>query len=100
MQGKEAIEYLDNMDAGKFLTINIPIKNSVFIPVTAMYVGKSKDGSYEFVDTGEMIISKEFLNKCKITIDREFNKNDAKIIYKRIKKEYAKAHKKKFFYEK
>ena len=83
------------MEQGMFLTINIPISKNYYQPVTAMYVGKDKDGRYEFLDTGEMIMSKELLRKSDITIDKDFDKNDAAKIHKRIKLEYEKTHKKK-----
>ena len=52
MQKDEAIDYLENLKIGNFLTVNIPISSNCNIPVTAMYVGKDKEGRYEFLDTG------------------------------------------------
>ena len=95
MKDIEAINYLDKMERGKFLTIKVPISKNNYIPVTAMYVGKDKDGRYEFLDTGEMIMSKDMLIKSDITIEKEFNRGDAQKIHKRIKQEYEKANKKK-----
>lgn len=95
MKDVEAIKYLDNMQRGSFLTINVPISKHYYQPVTAMFVGKDKQGRYEFLDTGEMVMSKEFLKKSEITIEKKFNQEDAKKIYRRIKLEYDKAHKKK-----
>lgn len=95
MKDIEAIKYLENMKQGMFLTINIPISKNTYQPVTAMYVGKDKEGRYEFLDTGEFIMSKDFLKKTEITIDKEFNEDDAMKIHSRIRKEYDKAHKKK-----
>ena len=54
-----------------------------------------RSGRYEFLDTGEMIMSKDLLIRSDITIEKEFNREDAKKIHKRIKLEYEKAHKKK-----
>ena len=42
-----------------------------------------------------MIMSKDLLIRSDITIEKEFNREDAKKIHKRIKLEYEKAHKKK-----
>lgn len=95
MKDIEAINYLDKMERGKFLTIKVPISRNNYIPVTSMYVGKDKDGRYEFLDTGEMIMSKDMLIKSDITIEKDFNRGDAQKIHKRIKQEYEKAHKKK-----
>lgn len=96
MKSEQAIKYLDKLEGGKFLTINIPISKNYYQPVTAMYVGKDKEGRYEFLDTGEMIMSKELLQRSDITIDEEFNKADAQKIHTRIKKEYEKTHKCRF----
>ena len=50
MEKQEAIDYLNNLQPGMFC-------NEV-IPITAMYMGKDKDGRYNFIDTGRFIMSK------------------------------------------
>lgn len=90
----EAIRYLEQIPQGSFLTVNIPISRNSYYPVTAMFVGKDKDGRYEFLETGEMIMSKDFLINSDITLEKDFNRSDAQKIHKRIKKEFEKAHKK------
>ena len=92
MQKDEAIDYLENLKIGNFLTVNIPISASENIPVTAMYAGKDKDGRYEFLDTGEFILSKDFLEKGKISIEKEFDDESAMKIHTRIRKEFEKKH--------
>lgn len=52
-----------------------------------MYVGKDKDGRYNFIDSGNFILSKEFLEKGSITIDKEYNGDVAIDIYAKFKKE-------------
>ncbi len=94
MQKDEAINYLENLKIGNFLTVNIPIFSNCNIPVTAMYVGKDKEGRYEFLDTGEFILSKDFLEKGKVSIDKEYDDNNATKINSRIRKEYEKKHNK------
>lgn len=94
MQKDEAIDYLENLTKGTFLTVNIPIYSNCNIPVTAIYVGKDKEGRYEFLDTGEFILSKDFLEKGKVSIEKEFDDNNAVKIHTRIKKEYEKKHNK------
>lgn len=42
MTDNEAIEYLEKLEVGNFLTINIPIIGDEKISVTAMYMGKDK----------------------------------------------------------
>ena len=95
MKEFEAIKYLDKLKMGTFLTINIPITRNETMPITAMFVGKDKDGRYEFLDTGEMILSKSHLERGQISIDKEFDQENAMKINKRIRKEYEKAQHKK-----
>ena len=92
MKEDEAINYLETLQVGTFLTVNIPISASENIPVTAMYAGKDKDGRYEFLDTGEFILSKDFLEKGKISIEKEFDDESAMKIHTRIRKEFEKKH--------
>ena len=49
MQELEAINYLEKLEVGNFLTVNIPVTSTTSIPITAMYVGKDKDGRYNFI---------------------------------------------------
>ena len=39
---EDAINYLENLEQGRFITVNIPIIAEEKIQVTAMYVGKDK----------------------------------------------------------
>lgn len=94
MKEDEAINYLETLEVGTFLTVNIPISASENVPVTAMYAGKDKDGRYEFLDTGEFILSKDFLEKGKISIEKEFDDESAMKIHTRIRKEFEKKHNK------
>lgn len=43
MQSLEAIDYLETLQKGQFLTVNIPILGDDMIKVTAMYIGKDKE---------------------------------------------------------
>ena len=45
MEREDAIDYIESLEQGKFLTVNIPIFRDDIAPVTAMYVGKTKDGN-------------------------------------------------------
>ncbi len=94
MREDEAIKFLETLEVGTFLTVNIPISPNQNMPVTAMYAGKDKDGRYEFLDTGEFILSKNFLEKGKISIEKEFDNESAIKIHKRIRKEFEKKHNK------
>lgn len=94
MKENEAIDFLEKLEVGTFITVNIPITHNDTMPITAMYAGKDKEGRYEFLDTGEFILSKDFLEKGKVTIEKEYDNNNAVKIHKRIKKEYEKKHNK------
>ncbi len=85
MKQYEAIEYLDKLEVGMFLTVNIPIFKDEVKPVTAMYAGKDKNGRYNFVDTGNFMLSKDFIERGKVTLDKEFNEDEAFDIYSKVK---------------
>ncbi len=92
----EAIEYLDKLETGMFLTVNIPIFRDEVKPVTVMYMGKDKEGRYNFIDTGRFILSKNFIKKGKVTLDKSYNKDEAFDIYsKNIMPHHQKQNKKK-----
>ena len=95
MEREDAIKYLENLQQGEFLTVNIPIIADKKIRVTAMYVGKDKDGRYNFIDSENFILSKEFLEKGSITIDKEYNGDVAIDIYAKFKNEQERKHKQK-----
>lgn len=87
MERNEAIEYLEKLEKGNFLTVNMPIFRNDIIHVTAMYVGKDKEGNYNFVDTGKFKLTKEFLNKGKISINKEYNGDIAIDIHAKFRME-------------
>lgn len=85
MKISESIKFLDELQQGKFCTVNIPLFNNEIIPVTAMFMGKDKEGRYNFIDTGQFILSKDFIQKKSISIDKEFNEDEAFKIYSKVK---------------
>ena len=85
MENQETIKYLDNLLVGMFCTVNIPLYNNEKIPVTAMYIGKDKDGRYNFIDTGRFVLSKEFIGQKSITIDKTFDEDKAFEIYSKVR---------------
>lgn len=85
MENQETIKYLDNLLVGMFCTVNIPLYNNEKIPVTAMYIGKDKDGRYNFIDTGRFVLSKEFIEQKSITIDKTFDEDKAFEIYSKVR---------------
>lgn len=84
MENKEAIDYLNNLQQGMFCTVNLPLYGNEVIPITAMYMGKDKDGRYNFIDTGRFILSKEFIESKSISIDKTFDEDKAFEIYSKI----------------
>ena len=85
MENKEAIDYLNNLKQGMFCTVNLPLYRNEVIPITAMYMGKDKDGRYNFIDTGRFILSKEFIESKSISIDKSFDEDKALKIYSKIR---------------
>lgn len=90
MIAEQAINYLENLEKGNFLTVNIPIFRDETAQVTAMYLGKDKDGNYNFLDTGNFKLTKEFLEKGKITIDKEYDGDIAMDIHAKFRIEQDK----------
>lgn len=90
MIAEQAINYLENLEKGNFLTVNIPIFRDETAQVTAMYLGKDKDGNYNFLDTGNFKLTKEFLEKGKITIDKEYDGDIAMDIHAKFRIEQEK----------
>lgn len=52
MQKENSIKVLEELDKGMFCNIGLPLTNSMKSDVTAMYLGKDKDGRYNFYDGG------------------------------------------------
>ena len=52
MKEHEAIEYLESLEKGQYMTVNIPLMGDDVIPVTVMYMGKDSNNRYNFLDTG------------------------------------------------
>ena len=86
MREEEAINFLDNLERGQYITVNIPIYKDENIPVTAMYLGKDEQGRYNFIDTGRFIMSKEFIEQKSISIDKSFDEDKAFEIYESVKR--------------
>ena len=87
MEREDAIKYLDSLDKGHFITVNIPIIADEKIQVTAMYMGKDKNGRYNFIDNGNLVLSKDFLERGNVTIDKEYNNDVAIDIYAKFQRE-------------
>ena len=93
MESQEAIKYLENLEIGNFLTVNIPIYKEQVQPVTVMYTGKDNEGRYNFIDNGIFKMSKEFLEKGTVTIDKEFDGDVALDIHAKVRMEQERKQK-------
>lgn len=94
MKEHEAIEYLESLEKGQYMTVNIPLMGDDVIPVTVMYMGKDSNNRYNFLDTGRFILTKEFIEKGKVTIYKEFDGDKALEIYSKVRLEMEKRNKK------
>lgn len=94
MKEQEAIDYIESLKPGEYMTINIPLLGHDVIPVTVMYDGKDNQDRYNFIDTGRFKLTKVLLERGKISIDKEFDKDTAKEIYQKVLMEKEKNIKK------
>lgn len=85
MEKQEAINYLNNLQKGMFCTVNLPLYGDEVIPITVMYIGKDKDGRYNFMDTGRFTMSKEFIENKAISIDKNYDQDKAFEIYSKVR---------------
>ena len=85
MEKQEAINYLNNLQKGMFCTVNLPLYGDEVIPIKVMYIGKDKDGRYNFMDTGRFIMSKEFIENKAISIDKNYDQDKAFEIYSKVR---------------
>lgn len=90
MKEQEAISYLESLERGQYVTVNIPISKNDNLPITAMYLGKDEQGRYNFADSGRFVFSKEFIEKGKISLDKEYDGDKAFEIYANLQKEIQK----------
>ena len=93
MKEQEAINYLETLEKGKYITVNIPIIGEENIPVTAMYMGKDKENQYNFIDTGKFVLSEEFIKRGKVGIDKKYDGDKALEIYTKVKLEQERKQK-------
>lgn len=82
---KDTIGYLNSLKKGDFCTVNIPLINNETIPITVMYMGKDREGRYNFIDTGRFIMSKEFIKQKSISVDKNFDEERAMEIYSKLR---------------
>ena len=90
MREDEAIKFLETLEVGTFLTVNIPISSNQNMPVTAMYAGKDKDGRYNFFDgvgaCGTFKMNKNFIIQRDIKITNKLDEEKSYDLYVELKK--------------
>ena len=65
MKEEEANSYLDTLEIGSYITINIPIYINENLPVTAMYLGKISKGDTILLIVVNLYLQKSLLKKEK-----------------------------------
>ena len=82
----EAINYLENLEVGNFLTLNIPIYSGEFLATPVIYLGKDDEDRYIFEEHSSYKISKDFLKRNNIFIDADYDRGKAYEIIDEVKK--------------
>lgn len=94
MQEKNSIQILEEMGTGMFCSIELPLTNSIKSEVISIYLGKDKEGRYNFFDGGGAIgtfkMPKEFIIKRDIKISKINNEEQTKCLYTALKKQEIK----------
>ena len=75
--------------------MNIPIYSGEFIASTCIYLGKDDEGRYSFKDDNCFKMSKEFLVRNRISVEKTFDGDKALDIHAQVRKEQVKQKKKK-----
>lgn len=91
MQEKDSIQILEEMGTGMFCKVGLPLTNSMKSDVIAIYLGKDKEGRYNFFDGGGAIgtfkMPKDFIIKREIKIEKVNNEEETKHLYTILKKQ-------------
>ena len=91
MQEKDSIQILEELGTGMFCNIELPLTNSMKSDVISIYLGKDKEGRYNFFDGGGAIgtfkMPKEFIIKRDIKISKINNEEQTKELYTLLKKQ-------------
>ena len=67
MKEQEAIDFMEKLEVGEFITVNIPIYSGESIASTCIYMGKDDDGRYVLKDENCFKLSKEFMIRNNIS---------------------------------
>ena len=90
MQKVDSIKTLEELQNGMFCSIGLPLTNSMRSDVTAMYLGKDKDGRYNFFDgggaCGTFKLSEKFIREKNIEIMKQFDEEKSFELYQELNK--------------
>ena len=90
MQKDDSIKTLEELQNGMFCSIGLPLTNSMKSDVTAMYLGKDKDGRYNFFDgggaCGTFKMTKNFIIQRDIKITNKLDEEKSYDLYVELKK--------------
>lgn len=90
VEQNNSIQILEELDKGNFCNIELPLTNSMKSDITAMYLGKDKDGRYNFYDgggaSGTFKMSEEFILKRDINITKQFDEERTFELYQELNK--------------
>ena len=67
--------------------MKIPVFGESTDSVTAMYMGKDKEGRYNFADTGRFVVSQKLIENGKIRTEKEYNGDIARDIHVKVRRE-------------
>ena len=95
MKQEKAINYLEKLEKGSFITINYPAVTGINIPVTAMYLGKDANGRFNFKEESTVVFTEDMLQRGVISIESNYDIGKALDIDEQVRKEYLKSHKQK-----
>ncbi len=90
MQKENSIKILEELQNGMFCKIGLPLTNSMKSDITVMYLGKDKDGRYNFYDgggaSGTFKMSEDFILRRDIQITKQFDEEKTFELYQELNK--------------
>ena len=87
--------YLDRPEEGEETTVAGTNADTFGGKLPSEYLGKDEQGRYNFADTGRFVFTKEFIERGKISLEKEYDGEKAFEIYANLQKNIHKEKKKK-----
>lgn len=90
MEQNNSMQVLNDLERGMFCSIGLPLTNSMKSDITVMYLGKDKDGRYNFYDgggaSGTFKMSEDFILRRDIQITKQFDEEKTFELYQELNK--------------